>query len=135
MVAYSFKKQFADPIRFGMKTQTIRSKRTRHARPGEVLQLFTGMRTAHCLKICEDVRCTEVTEIEITFDAEGEIESIWSDGAVMPDVDAFAVLDGFTDASEMAAFWRKENGTAPNSVFRGVLIEWAAPRADLGEGV
>ena len=135
MVAYSFKKQFADPIRFGMKTQTIRSKRTRHARPGEVLQLFTGMRTAHCLKICEDVRCTEVTEIEIIFDAEGEIESIWSDGSVMPDVDAFAVLDGFTDASEMAAFWRKENGTAPNSVFRGVLIEWAAPRADLGEGV
>ncbi len=130
MVAYSFKKQFADPIRFGMKTQTIRSKRTRHARPGEVLQLFTGMRTAHCLKICEDVRCTEVTEIEIIFDAEGEIETIWSDGAVMPDVDAFAVLDGFTDASEMAAFWRKENGTAPNSVFRGVLIEWAAPRAD-----
>ena len=135
MVAYSFKKQFADPIRFGMKTQTIRSKRTRHARPGEVLQLFTGMRTAHCLKICEDVRCTAVMSIVISFDDEAEIERITTDGVPVRDLDAFARADGFTDASEMAAFWRKENGTAPNSVFRGVLIEWAAPRADLAEEV
>lgn len=129
MVAYSFKSRFATAVREGWKTQTIRSKRTRHARPGEMLQLFTGMRTAHCQKICEDVRCTEVTAIEIIFDAEGEIETIWLDGSVVPDLDAFANLDGFSDASDMADFWREENCQRPDSVFRGVLIEWAAPRS------
>ncbi|MEJ0016825.1 MAG: ASCH domain-containing protein [Acetobacteraceae bacterium] len=47
MVAYSFKRDFAAPILAGIKRQTIRADRRRHARPGEVLQLYTGMRTKH----------------------------------------------------------------------------------------
>lgn len=126
MVAYSFKARFAEAIREGWKTQTIRAGRERHARPGEMLQLFTGMRTAQCQKICEDVRCTAVMAIEISFDDEGEIDRILTDGVPVRDLDAFAVLDGFTDSSDMAAFWRKEHG--PADIFRGVVIEWAAPR-------
>ena len=133
MVAYSFKPRFEVAIREGWKIQTIRAKRERHARVGEQLQLFTGMRTAHCKKICEDVRCTDVMAIEITFDADGEIDRIVTDGVPVRDLDAFAILDGFIDASDMAVYWRKENGTAPNSVFRGVLIEWAAPRESAAE--
>ncbi len=47
MVAYSFKKRFAPPILFGlthgplaegMKRQTIRNDRKRHARPAEEIQ-------------------------------------------------------------------------------------------------
>lgn len=45
MVAYSFQKRFVEPIRSGRKRQTIRADRKRHARPGEVLQLYSGMRT------------------------------------------------------------------------------------------
>lgn len=96
MVAYSFKQRFAVAIREGWKTQTIRAGRARHARPGEMLQLFTGMRTAHCKKICEDVRCTEVMAIVISFDDEAEIDRITTDGVPVRDVDAFAVADGFT---------------------------------------
>ena len=130
MVAYSFKAQFAPAIENGWKTQTIRSKRERHAHPGEMLQLYTGMRTAQCRKICEDVRCTGVQAIEITFDTEGEIEGILCDGFDVPDLDAFALQDGFADASDMADFWRRNNGQRRNTGFKGVLIDWAPPRAD-----
>lgn len=130
MVAYSFKQRFAVAIREGWKTQTIRAGRARHARPGEMLQLFTGMRTAHCQKICEDVRCTEVMAIVISFDDEAEIDRITTDGVSVRDVDAFAVADGFTDASDMALFWRKEHGGLDGMEFHGVLIEWAAPRVE-----
>lgn len=130
MVAYSFKARFTVAIREGWKTQTIRAGRTRHARPGEMLQLFTGMRTRQCEKICEDVRCTAVMAIVILFDDEAEIERITTDGVPVRDLDAFAVADGFTDASDMAQFWRKQHGGLDQMAFHGVLIEWAAPRAE-----
>jgi len=130
MVAYSFKKRFGPDIHAGIKRQTIRADRVRHARPGEMLQLFTGMRTTQCKKICEDVRCTEVAKIEIFFDADGDIESIWIDGTAVKDVDDFAKLDGFSDASEMADFWHEENSQGPNTVFQGALIKWEPPIFD-----
>ena len=48
MVAYSFKRRFREPILAGSKQQTIRADRKRHARRGEALQLYTGMRTTQC---------------------------------------------------------------------------------------
>lgn len=132
MVAYSFKARFADNIREGFKTQTIRAGRARHARPGEMLQLFTGMRTAHCKKICEDVRCTAVMSIVISFDDEADIERITTDQVPVRDLDAFARADGFTDASDMALFWCKEHGWLAGKNFHGVVIEWAPPRMQEG---
>lgn len=131
MVAYSFNPRFEVAIREGWKTQTIRAGRLRHAKPGELLQLFVGMRTANCRRICEDVRCTDVMLIQIHFDTEGEIGCITTDDVRVRDVDAFAVRDGFTDASDMAAFWRKQNGQRPDTSFTGYLIEWAAPKSGI----
>lgn len=65
MVAYSFQKQFVAPILSGIKRQTIRSERRRHARPGETLQLYTGMRTRHCTKIMPDPVCVGLDEVSI----------------------------------------------------------------------
>ena len=127
MVAYSFKARFEMPIREGWKTQTIRAERARHARPGEMLQLFVGMRTRHCRKIVADVRCTDVMAIVISFDGDGAIGRIITDGVPVRDLDAFAVQDGFKDADEMADFWRREH--TPVGLWHGVVIEWAAPRA------
>lgn len=69
MVAYSYKARFVEPIRLGlepgpwipgMKRQTIRADRKRHARPGEEIQHYRGMRTRQCFligrAICEAVR-------------------------------------------------------------------------------
>lgn len=131
MVAYSFNQRFEIAIREGWKTQTIRAGRLRHAKPGELLQLFVGMRTASCRRICEDVRCTDVMLIQIDFDTEGEIDCIMTDHVRVRDVDAFAVRDGFTDASDMAAFWRRQNGQRPDTNFTGYLIEWAAPKSGM----
>lgn len=131
MVAYSFNPRFEVAIREGWKTQTIRAGRLRHAKPGELLQLFVGMRTANCRKICEDVRCTDVMLIQIDFDTEGEIDCIMTDHVRVRDLEAFAVRDGFTDASDMAAFWRLKNGQRCASTFTGYLIEWAAPKSGM----
>ena len=128
MVAYSFKDRFEVPIQEGWKTQTIRGPRERHARPGEMLQLFVAMRTAQCRKICPDVRCTDVLKVVIEFDEDGFIDRIETDGVPVRDLDAFAQRDGFRDADEMSAFWAEQHG--PLRVFQGVIIEWASPRLE-----
>ena len=133
MVAYSFNPRFETAIREGWKTQTIRATgRRAHARPGDTLQLYCGMRTAHCRKIVEDVRCTDVLKIVITFGNDGGIDRITTDGVPVRDLDAFAQRDGFIDSDDMAAFWRKEHGRL--EVFHGLVIEWHMPRAaQMGE--
>lgn len=58
MVAYSFQAMFCPPIVDRIKRQTIRALGARrHAREGEDVQLYRGMRTKHCAKIIPDVRC------------------------------------------------------------------------------
>ena len=77
------------------------------------------------------MRCTDVMLIQIDFDIEGEIDCIMTDHVRVRDVDAFAVRDGFTDASDMAAFWRQQNGQRRDTSFTGYLIEWAAPKSGM----
>lgn len=128
MVAYSFNPRFEVPIAEGWKTQTIRGPRERHARPGDMLQLFVGQRTEQCRKICPDVRCTEVMKAIIEFDADGFIDRIETDGVAVRDLDAFAQREGFADIDEMSEFWAENHGRL--TVFQGVLIEWASPRLE-----
>ena len=50
MSAWSFKKQFAPLILSGTKPTTIRARRKdeRDPEPGDIVKLFTGMRTKEC---------------------------------------------------------------------------------------
>ena len=67
MVAFSFKAQFADLVASGKKTQTIRQ--TARAKPGDRLQLYTGMRTKKCRKLVDpDPVCTLVDYVGIRPD-------------------------------------------------------------------
>ncbi len=149
MVAYSFKKQFSWPIKIGLgsakpdsfgaplpKRQTIRALgKRRHARAGEMLQLYTGMRTKQCQSI-GIAKCTQVRDIVITFKKPGMIAI---GGTEMPDgehqkqahyagggLNDFARKDGFRDWADMVEFWRKTHGTKKGGLrtFVGVLIEW-----------
>lgn len=117
MVAYSFKARFADAVADGRKTQTIRAPRKRHARPGETLQLYTGMRTKQCRKLREVV-CDSVRAIDLDFSANTiTIEGIGvlSNPAAL---DHIATKDGFANWAEMKTFW-------PDAThFSGVLILW-----------
>lgn len=124
MVAYSFKQRFAAPILSGLKRQTIRADRRRHARPGEALQLYTGMRTRHCRLIAR-ATCLDVSPITLIFrDGEGVVlEGLKS---TYGDMDGFACADGFDSWADLSQFWRDNHPAV--EVFDGVLIRWG----DLG---
>lgn len=125
MVAYNFHPRFAPMIRDGLKRQTIRPPRKdeRHARPGERLQLFTGMRGPDCRKICPDPVCTGQYHVEIVF-GDGEITGIALDGVPVRALQIFAADEGFLDLDDMAQFFRETHGLGQNAVFRGTLVEW-----------
>lgn len=134
MVAYSFKARFADPIRSGLgyyehidgmipkpKRQTIRADRKRHARVGEELQLYTGMRTRQC-KLIGRARCTHVRSIEMRIRRNGFTIDVDGFPYINAAAEEFARMDGFADTADMLAFWKAEHPGVEH--FAGVVIEW-----------
>ncbi|MBD2107408.1 hypothetical protein [Nodosilinea sp. FACHB-13] len=119
MVAYNFKPQFAGPVERGEKTQTIRrTGKRRHARPGDTLQLYTGMRTKSC-RLLALVKCSNTWAIEIRPDGR-----VYLDGELLNDVDQVQQLvqdDGFGDIPEFLWFF-----CPASEHFKGVLIKWEA---------
>jgi hypothetical protein len=131
MVAYSFKKRFAPPIIaglqpgplvVGMKRQTIRADRKRHARLGEELQLYTGMRTRSC-QLLGRADCTSVLPIRLLLGPVPAVE-IGGEPAITgaKGLDLFARLDGFGDWPDLCAFWAAEHEALTE--FSGQLIRW-----------
>lgn len=143
MVAYSFKTGFVAAIQAGRKRQTVRGNRTRrHARPGEAVQLYTGMRTKHCRKILDpDPICLRLDEIALEVGSSPgrfalfEINGIPLDAA---EIEAFAAAAGFsrpvvstiTSTEWMVRFWAVTHG---RQRFEGVVIHWD-PSEALGSG-
>jgi hypothetical protein len=149
MPAYSFKKRFIPPIKVGLgiaskgdevwvydggitrmpdpKRQTIRAiGKRRHARVGETVQLYYGMRTKQCMKI-GDARCVNVSNIRISVETnkvEIERDIIWHEIRTRDALNEFARSDGFESWSDMQAFWRQEHGGKRVGPFVGLLIEW-----------
>ena len=132
MVAYSFKERFVKPIQVGLsrvslsfdpppKRQTIRAVGLRrHARPGETLQLYFGMRTKHCRKI-GDARCISVAPVKILIHNRTFIVDIDGFPLMKPAIEEFALLDGFSSTADMHQFWVANHG---EGLFEGVLIRW-----------
>lgn len=143
MVAYSFKTRFAPPILAGTKRQTIRADRKRHARPGEELQLYTGMRTRHCKligkAIVEKVIPVTLQMVERIPGRAGVEGVTWyhPTGPVFcsplwaKEMNKFARDDGFKNWAEMKAFWAEAHPGL--DVFEGVLIQWGALLTVTGE--
>jgi uncharacterized protein YqfB (UPF0267 family) len=124
MVAYSFQKRFIEPIRSGRKRQTIRADRKRHARAGEVLQLYSGMRTSHCLKIGEAV-CDRVRPIRIDFEEERIIIGDVLEAETRDALDSFASTDGFASWGDLVEFWKREHDDGQGLfAWSGVIISW-----------
>lgn len=122
MVAFSFQKQFAEPIIAGTKRQTIRARA--RAKPGDRLQLYTGMRTKACRKIGDAV-CRAIYPIILTI-PDHHIRIEQSPRAIqytsILQAEAFARMDGFADWAAMAAFFAKHYPGV--EVFEGVLHLW-----------
>jgi hypothetical protein len=124
MVAYSFQQRFVTPIRRLTKQQTIRADRKRHARIGEELQLYTGMRTRQC-KLIGRATCMSVTPITLEFGRGNGDGKICYDGIVFrsrDNLDQFAQLDGFDDWGGLVYFW--EVNHPDMRVFSGIMIRW-----------
>lgn len=143
MVAYSFNSAFVHQVEALIKRQTIRAHRKRHARPGEAVQLFTGMRTRNCRKlVTPDPICTQVSEVWMKFD-DGSMSEMLVDGIPLrgAELERFACDDGFdpklnplarrlpgiTASRLMARFWSM---THSGPVFDGVLVIWKPETAD-----
>lgn len=127
MVAYSFKSRFVWPIRARTKTGTIRAKRRRQVRPGELMQLYCGMRTSGCFKIIPDQVCKRVNEIEIMPAPVGD-GWVRSNGVLIHEagaLDAFAVCDGFVRWADMVEFWLAQHPDDTGNAFTGDHILWA----------
>lgn len=139
MVAYSFKKQFGPAIESHEKCQTVRGPRKRHARVGEPVQLYVGMRTKACRKLIEpDPICTstQIVEIHIDRDAPEIITVMMLDAWALMDheIEFFARCDGFrpepgkSARRMMGEFWMREHleRDARELRFVGVVIRWEA---------
>lgn len=133
MVAYSFKASFEAPILAGTKTQTIRNPRKRHARPGDELQLYFGMRTRSCRLIGRSI-CTSAPQVRLDF-AQQLVEL--DDALTLSgdaELNAFALADGFGGSlaeraglapwEHMTRWWALTHNSV--EVFPGVLIRWGA---------
>ena len=127
MVSYSFKKQFGEPILTRAKRQTIRAPRvkgpSRHARPGDKLQLYTGLRTQY-VRFLGEALCLRADPIALNFRS----ELIMIDGSIVRgSVDDFARADGFAGWRDMEAFWKQEHPevfTENEGIFSGYIISW-----------
>ena len=117
MVAYNFQTRFAHDVETGKKRQTIRAEGKRnHARPGDKIQLYTGMRTKQCRKLGE-ATCTLSTYCAIYEN------NITTGNYPATDLDEFAQADGFHSFYEMKEWFRKTHGLP----FIGRLIKWDSP--------
>jgi hypothetical protein len=134
LVAYSFKKRFVVPIRAGLgldapaiptvrpKRQTIRAiGKRRHARPGEQLQLYQGMRTPDCFLIGR-ARCTTVPAVTIYL-SDHDFMILIDGSDLMPSgIRDFAKDDGFEDEHDMLDFWRQNHPGIER--FDGICVKW-----------
>ena len=121
MVAYNFQSQFAPLVESGEKRQTFRvlGKR-RHARPGDSLQLYTGMRTKACRKlVTPDPVCLFSSPVFIV--PFGTKSPVMLEGdADYPHPDRFARDDGFIDFDDLLCWLAQTHGLP----FDGQLIKW-----------
>ncbi len=131
MVALNFKAQFADDVEDGRKRRSIRAPRKdgRNPKPGDKLQLYTGMRQKACRKL-RDAKCIRVRPVEIDHTGvalDGRKLYCGDAPAYAGGVDPehydsdFARADGFSTFQDMREFFEREHGLP----FKGLLIEWS----------
>lgn len=104
MPALGFQKQFVPMIEDGTKHHTIRRKRKNPIKVGDVLYLYTGMRTKLCWLVKESV-CASVVPVVIYPD----LGRVVLDGKMLSldDTLRFAVRDGFANQMDFFRFFER----------------------------
>ena len=124
MPIISFKKQFADSVKLGIKEQTIRKNGKRKYKVGDKLYLYTGLRTKGCKKLGEG-KIKAVKSIYIDWNL------IVLDGEKLNNIQKYELshLDGFNDTYELEKWFDKIHGLP----FEGRLIKWDLVRRERDE--
>lgn len=122
MVAYSFQPRFVQAILAGTKAQTIRGARRRHARRGDMVQLYSGQRSRDCILLGE-APCIAADSVRLEFYPANFLPRIWVNDQRINIVEhnTFAQADGFEDIHDMQRFWLAKHGNGP---FVGTIIRW-----------
>lgn len=116
MVAFNFSPEFVPLIEARLKRQTIR--KTARAKPGDLLQLYTGQRTKACRKLLEtDLVCTLVDYVGIR----PEYLTLGNKDKHEGNADDFARRDGFKDYDDMVAWFQRKYGSP---YFQGYVHAW-----------
>ena len=120
MPLYNFKKRFADDVESGKKLQTIRRRRKRPTVAGEMLHLYTGLRTK-VSRLLRRALCTRVLPVEVHWHG----VKVGPEWIAEEEKDAFARADGFADYEDFHRFWRKEHCMTEENPLTGFdLIQW-----------
>ena len=129
MPAYSFRARFAEDVESGAKAQTIRPRRKRPTKVGDMLYMFTGMRTKQCRKLGQ-WRCTSVEPLRIRPPVGkcflGAITL--NDWRLTPnEIVSLACADGFDSAQEFYDFFEKLYGIPTKDL---EIIKWNLKEAE-----
>lgn len=118
MGAYSFKRRFVPFILDWSKTHTIRAERSNPDESGDVLHLFTAMRTVNC-QLLMRAACVKVEPILIYERGSGTFGVVIAGHKLsLDEKDTLAWRDGFRNYDqshtgafvEMVRFWVEEHG-------------------------
>jgi hypothetical protein len=128
---YNFKKRFAPFVLDGTKRHTIRAKRKHPDKPGNIVHLYTGLRTRRAKLLGRSI-CIKVEEIRISA-----AQQVFIDGVELnlDEKNALAFCDGFRSRGiehafeEMMGFWE---GRLP---FTGDIIHWSKQLVRVGAEV
>jgi hypothetical protein len=118
----NFQSSFAPLVESGQKPHTIRARRTdgRDPLPGDMLHLYTGLRTKTA-RLLRREPCQYAIEVTIQPSA-GNVHHILLGGKPMEqhEIDALAEVDGFKNATDFVQYFGKTYGLP----FTGLLIGW-----------
>jgi hypothetical protein len=119
-----FKPQFAEAVRSGAKSQTVRPTPKRRPEEGDRISLraWTGRPYNSKQEVLREAEIIEVTDIAIYGDSIHLTTNFWERRLTSEEREAFARADGFPDFEALAT-WFHETHDLP---FHGILIQWDA---------
>lgn len=123
----NFAAQFAPAVESGTKPHTVRAKRAdgRDPQPGDVLRLYTGLRTTKTRLLRQEV-CEYVSEIQFLPPLGGKPQVFLAAELLsVEQLHALAQADGFDGWRPFVAFFEELYGLP----FTGNLIGWSVTPA------
>ncbi len=108
-----FKKRFIEPIQIGTKVFTMRFPRKNMPKVGEVLYMYSGLRTANCIKISDKEKLISTQKVKILINYYPTLlpnittlhVSVDSRSLTENEKVEFVKFDGFTDEKDFIEWW------------------------------